>query len=122
MIVRADHFVFQAQVPDQVHGPGLGGKKAIGSALDQAAVDLLGLDDAAEPRALLDQCAGDSGFGQVVGGGQAGDSAADDYDGHGKNRISEPPCVSMRTPSNRMLTHGGSAFMAGIRVPSRPPP
>ena len=54
VIVRADYFAFKAQVANQVHGPGLGRKKAVGPALDDTAVDPLCLDHAAEARTFFD--------------------------------------------------------------------
>ena len=78
MIVGADDLVGEAEFADQFERGGFGGEEAVGAGFDGAAFDLLGLDDAAEARAGFDDGGGDAGFGQVVGRGEPGDSAADD--------------------------------------------
>ena len=69
VIVRADDFVRQPQLADQIHGCGLHGKEAIGAALDDAAFDTLCLDDATEPWPGFKQCGGNAGLSQVKRGG-----------------------------------------------------
>ena len=74
MVVGADDVVGQAEVADQIERGGLGGEKAVGAGFEGAAVDLFRLDHAAEPRARFDDRGGDAAFGEVVGGGEAGDA------------------------------------------------
>src|SRR5262249_498031 len=106
MIVRSDYLAIESEVADQIHGPRLGGEKAVGAALDEATVDALGFDHAAEARSFFDQCPGDSGFEEIVGSGQAGYAAADNS--HGK------PVVGCR-----LSVAGWGEPVAGCQSPVR---
>ncbi len=78
MVVGADHLVCQAQLADQLERGRLDRQETIGAAFDHAAFHVLGLDDAAQARARFQEDAVGSALGEIVGGGEAGDAAADD--------------------------------------------
>src|SRR5229473_6669927 len=79
MVVGADHLIGHAEVADQLECGGFGGEEAIGSGLDDAFPEAIGLDHAAEPRARFDNRRRNAGSCQVVGGGKSGDSSTDDH-------------------------------------------
>jgi hypothetical protein len=53
MIVRADHFAFEAQFSDKRERFWFSGNEAVGTAIEQAILPAAGLDDAAESRRFL---------------------------------------------------------------------
>ena len=97
VVVGADHLVRQAQLADQLERRRLGGEETVGAGLDGAAFHVLGLDHAAQARARFEEGAGSAALGQVVGGGKAGDAAADDQ-GRG---IARPPNRSLTVAAPR---------------------
>ena len=86
-VVGADELIAETERAAEVGGPGLFGDEGIGAGFDDAAVDVLGAEDAAELRGGFVEnvfdCAGAAGFFEGEGGGESGDAAADDCDaGH----------------------------------------
>ena len=81
MIVAADHIALQAQLPDQLHRRRFGRQKAVGAALHQAALDMVGADHAAQPLLLLNQHRPVPGLRQVPARRQPRDAAANDHMG-----------------------------------------
>jgi hypothetical protein len=66
----------------EVGGPGFFGDEGVGSGLDNAILDALGAENAAElgrgfEESVID-CAGAAGVFESEGGGESGDAAADD--------------------------------------------
>src|SRR5258708_6557738 len=78
VVVGADHLAAEADVFDQLDRGGLYRAEAVGSGFEGAVIDLLGVDDPAEAVDPLDERGADAGLVEVVGGREAGDSAADD--------------------------------------------
>ena len=81
LIVGGDDFAGESQLMDHREGFGLGREKAVGTAFDDAVFDALRLDDAAGLWARVKDYGGASLTGEVVGGGEAGDSGPDDDGG-----------------------------------------
>jgi hypothetical protein len=63
MIVRADDFVFQAEVANQVHRPRLRCKETVRAAFNDTAFDCFGRNNAAEFRLALDEKRSDADLG-----------------------------------------------------------
>ena len=82
MVVGADQLASKPQFFDQSERFRFGADKAVGTAIDGAAVPRLRLDDAAQARALFKDDAFDARTRQVVRRGETGDAAADDAATH----------------------------------------
>ena len=81
-VVGADELVGDAQLFAERRGPGFFGEEGIGTGLDQAALDAIGVHGAAEALAALEERvlelrAGGARLFQMEGGAQPGDAAAD---------------------------------------------
>ena len=84
-VVRREKLVGDAQFAAERSGGGFLGEKGIGPTFDDAAIDNLGVDDAAETsgcfiKGVFDWLAGATGFLEGPGGAHARDASADDGD------------------------------------------
>ncbi len=86
-VVRSDELVAEAESAAEVCGPGFFGNEGIGSSFDDASLDELGAEDAAERgRRFIEgvfDSAGTAMLFEGESGGESGDASADDRDaGH----------------------------------------
>src|SRR5689334_3736213 len=78
MVVGPDHVAGKTEVADELERGRLGGKEAVGTGLDRAALDVLRLNDPAESRTRFDDAGSEAALGKVVRGRKPRDPAADD--------------------------------------------
>lgn len=84
-VVGADQLVAEAEIAAQIGGPGLFGDEGVRTGFDDASVNVIGAENPAKPQARLEENVvdirgGAAAFFEGEGGGQAGDSSADNSD------------------------------------------